>query len=636
MLFADQVRYATGSSPSSVAIGDLSGDGHPDLAVANLGSNSVTVLCNASTGPGDIAFVPRLDLATGPLTSSVAIGDLDGDGPADLAVLTSGAGTLNVFRNIGPGSFASPEGYVVDGTSSFIAIGDLDGDVRPDLVIANPGSDSVSVLRNSSGVGTLDFASRVDIASGAQPIFVAIADLDGDGSPDIAAVNARGYSVSIHPNLGNGTFEDARMEYPTGSGSNSVAIGDLDGDARPDLALANRNDNSVSVLRNTSEVGTVDFAARTDIASGSRPRSVVLGDVDGDGRPDLAVANPPSDSVSVMRNVSVIGEIAFATRVDVAVGSSPRSVAIGDLNGDGHADLAVANGNSDTVSVLPNGGDGTFAARTDWATDEFPVFVALSDLDADSRLDLVVVNHDSVVVSVLRNISPGGGDIAFESRLDFVADIRRTSVAIDDLDGDGRVDLVLAGTTNTFSVLRNISEVGAIEFAPAIYFNHSVQEMGLSIAIDDLDGDGRRDFAVASNARGRLSVLRNCSQIGYIAFAGREDYATGGQPLSVGIGDLDGDGYSDLALATDTGRSASVLQHLLPSDPSPNPGPAPTACPGDASCDRVVNFDDLTAVLCSFGSTAAPYGPGDADGSGLVNFDDMTTVLANFGNVCGP
>jgi hypothetical protein len=170
--------------------------------------------------------------------------------------------------------------------------------------------------------------------------------LDGDGKPDLAVTNQNSASVSVLRNtstsgsLGTSSFA-AKVDFATGTRPLSVAIGDLDGDGKPDLAVANQNSASVSVLRNTStsgSLGTSSFAAKVDFATGSFPSSVVLGDLDGDGKPDLAVANPGSDNVSVLRNTSISGSIvagSFAAKVDFTTGTVPLSVAIGDLDGDG-------------------------------------------------------------------------------------------------------------------------------------------------------------------------------------------------------------------------------------------------------------------------------------------------------------
>ncbi|MEO8845394.1 MAG: VCBS repeat-containing protein [Kofleriaceae bacterium] len=239
---------------------------------------------------------------------------------------------------------------------------DLNGDGTPDLAVTNNSSNTVSVLLNMTATGstTPSFAAKVDFTIGANPYSVAIGDLDGNGTPDLAVANANSNTVSVFLNTtatGSTTPSfAAKVDFTTGGGPISIAIADLDGDGTPDLAVANEASNTVSALLNTTATGstTPSFAAKVDFTTGAAPFSVAIADLDGDGTPDLAVANRVSNTVSVLVNTTATGSTnpSFAAKVDFTTGGGPFSVAIADLNGDGKPDLGVANVNSNTVSVL--------------------------------------------------------------------------------------------------------------------------------------------------------------------------------------------------------------------------------------------------------------------------------------------
>jgi hypothetical protein len=236
----------------------------------------------------------------------------------------------------------------------------------------------------------------------------------------------------------------------------SVAIGDLNGDGKPDLVTASHGANEVSVLLGNAD-GT--FGPKSDFAAGDTPRGLAIADLNGDGKPDLVTANSGANTVSVLLGN---GDGTFAPKTDFGSGGAPYSVAIGDLNGDGKPDLAVANMSANTVSVLPGNGNGTFAPKTDFGTGSEPRSVAIGDLNVDGKADLAVSTSQSSAVSVLL----GSGNGTFEPKTDFGTGLDPNSVAIGDLNGDGKPDLAVASGSNTVSVLLNAGP-GTTDVGPA-------------------------------------------------------------------------------------------------------------------------------------------------------------------------
>ena len=274
--------YLVAGGPAGAAIADLNGDGHADVAVAD-GDGFVTVLLNS----GDGTLGPRRDYRSapgGPI--SIAAADLDGDGSPDLVTTNSGA--VSVFRNNGDGTFAPETNYAAEGNRISVAVGDLNGDGKPDVVTSG-----VSVLLNN-GDGSLRAGGAYD-AGGA--VSIALGDLNGDGKPDVATATGDA-GVSVLLNRGDGTLLGKRLyrvlATPDSSvgGPQSIAVADLNGDHRPDLATANF-DRHVSLLlngggatfRTTIDIGAIECG---DVYESDR--ALALGDLNGDGRVDLAVA----------------------------------------------------------------------------------------------------------------------------------------------------------------------------------------------------------------------------------------------------------------------------------------------------------------------------------------------------------
>src|SRR5205807_1909374 len=195
---------------------------------------------------------------------------------------------------------------------------------------------------------------------------------------------------------------------------------------------------------------TVSFAARRDFIAGTNPHAVAAGDFNRDGVQDLAVANLGDNTVSVLLG-NGDGTFRPASAPPVSAGSSPQSMVVGDFNGDGRPDLAVADYGANVVSVLLGNGNGTFRpAATTSGTGNGPWALAVADFDGDGKLDLVVANMGDVVVSVLL----GKGDGTFQQEQTFRAGSGPSSVAVGDFNGDGVKDLAVTNYgDSTVSVL---------------------------------------------------------------------------------------------------------------------------------------------------------------------------------------
>ena len=375
-----QIVLPAGSGPNKVVIADLDGDGKPDLIVGNDYGNTISLYRNISTNGflTSASFAPPVTLTTPSGSYSpfgLVVADVDGDGKLDIIISDFSQPLVSVYRNtctpgnLSSNGFPTRVDFATGAGPQGVEVRDLDGDGKPDLLVANTGDGTVSIFRNTSVMGSLStdsFAPRVDLPTGAGCDHVAVADLDGDGKPDIVTANSSVSTLSVLRNLsapGSLTVSSfaAAVNLPVLSDPVQLAIGDLDGDGKPDITVAfYLPQTTVSVLRNVGTAGSLDtnwFAPRIDFPLGGRGHTPALADLDGSGKPDLAVVTELNSLLSIFRNVSTPGGFtssSLAPRIDFATGYNAWGVAIGDLDGDGRPDIVFANSYANTISIYQN------------------------------------------------------------------------------------------------------------------------------------------------------------------------------------------------------------------------------------------------------------------------------------------
>jgi VCBS repeat-containing protein len=389
-----------------------------------------------------------------------------------------------------------------------------------------------------------------------------------------------------------------------GSFPNSVAVRDFNGDTYPDLAVANQFSGNVSVLLGTADGTFSDPNNPINIHTGGFPSSVAVGDFNGDARPDLAIADAYSGTISVLFG-NAGGGFSLQTDPPYAAGSFPASIAVGDFNADQHPDLAVADQLTGDILMLRGRNDGTFIRPAERvATVAEPGSVVVANLNSDTDPDLVVAEHVSFGSNLSRVlVLLGSTDATFTTPAEVAAGLDPVPVAVGDFDGDTDADLAVADQSPGEILVLLGAGNGSFTGLSTL-----TADSGLSgIAVGDFNRDGDPDLAAANVNSGEVSVFVGGAGG---SFAGPTNFSAGSFPNSVAVGDFNADARPDLVF---TNAGANSLSVLLNNTPATNQAPVATAdtygtaedtplpvnAPGVLANDSDPDNDPLSAGLVS-------------------------------------
>ncbi|MGA8437028.1 MAG: FG-GAP-like repeat-containing protein [Candidatus Sulfotelmatobacter sp.] len=568
--FSAQVTYTTGFNPWSIAVGcvhaKFSGCTVMDLVVANKNNNNVI---SVLLGNGDGTFKTQLQSVTGSIPVSVGLADFNGDGYLDVAVADQAGNAVSVMLGTGTGSFPTHVEYPTAAFPTGVAVGDFNNDGNLDLAVSAGNGNTVSVLW---GKGDGTFEGQVNAGTGDIPYSVVAADFNNDNTTDLLAANSGGNSVSVILSNGNGTFQ-TRTDFAAGTTPRAVATGNFNSDGFPDLVVTNSNcanfpscgPSTISILLGNGD-GT--FQAPTSYSTGTDtyPYFVVVGDFNGDGIADIAVANYATNTISVfLGNGSTgVGDGTFQAHIDTSTGGEePTSIATGDFNGDGKLDVAVTNFHTNNVSVLLGNGDGTFtpAPGSPYAAGNGPISVATGTFSG-GQIDLAVVNETDNTAGVLI----GNGDGTFKPQTPQTTYSTGSggnplSVVTGRFSNGGSLDLAVADfLTQEVSVLLGNGD-GTFQ---AVKYYATGNANPSSIVFADFNGDGNLDLALTSTPLGSapgnlVSLLLGNGDGTFQAATPSTLFGTGSEAYSAVVGDFNGDGAEDLAVANGVSNTVSVL-----------------------------------------------------------------------------
>jgi len=535
--FGSQSTFGAGAIACAVVVGDFNGDGKLDVAAANYGSNNVSVLL----GNGNGSFAGQKTFATGTNPFSLGSGDVNRDGRVDLVAGDFGSSNVSVLTGdvlpcVVSINRSNPSSQGTTATTVTFAV---------NFNEAVTGVDATDFALALSGVT----ASTPAVVSGSGASYsVTVSGISGTGTVGLNLVD----DGSIHDLAGNALARGVVPVFGTprtfaaGAQPGWMAVGDLNGDGRVDVVTSDGGPshpyaNTIDVLMGN---GDGSFKAKQQIAVGVYPASVTIADVNRDGKADLIVGVDRTNSfVGVLLGN---GDGTFKQEHTFAVGQFPDAPVVGDFNGDGAPDLAVTTENN--VAILLGNGDGTFKAQQTFFGNDNPGDTKVADVNRDGRLDLVIANPSSP------NAFPNGettmlgnGDGTFQTLTTVSTGGQPGGLAISDLNRDGQVDAILSDTggPDVAVLLGN----GNATFQAVRTFASGSTFGGLDAG--DVNGDGIPDV-VMTNAGFSNYPNHNLAVMlgnGDGTLAAPVTFAAGNGPESVAVSDVNGDGVADLLVS---------------------------------------------------------------------------------------
>ncbi|HEY4416511.1 MAG TPA: FG-GAP-like repeat-containing protein, partial [Verrucomicrobiae bacterium] len=621
-IFGSYATYTIGSHPFCVAAADVNGDGKLDLISANLVGDSLTILTNNGFG----IFSSNATLNVGGNCKGVTAADVNGDGKVDLIAANITASSLTVFTNNGSGIFSSNATYAVGATDpAKIITADVNGDGKPDLISVNSDINNTVTVLTNDGSGHFVFCSSYDagslgndaaaadvngdgkpdliIADGADEIVVAtnngsghftdtlpdnsnynlannhvsansiaVADVNGDGKPDLIGVSFTGFIILT--NDGGGNFSLAYSANFSGL-SAWLTAADVNGDGQPDFIVATETGNSLEVLTQMPQFTSVgahftaasftgDGSGLTNlnasqissgtISAGQLPATVITNGASGVNLSGTISGTISGDGAGVTNvSFSSIGNNPFTLTLNLetnfstayTVGKQPEMLVAADMNGDGKLDLISANSGDNTLTVLTNNGSGVFGSSATYSVGSQPLYVVAADVNGDGKLDLISANSGDNTLTILTNNGFG----IFGSNASINVGTEAPSVAAADVNGDGKVDLITANRSGTTTIFTND---GFGHFSSNATYPVGTTQFAQYVTAADMNGDGKPDLVFGNFDSGNTVTVLTNDGSGHFAFC--SSYGNGSYITYITTADMNGDGKPDLIFTGTSGQ----------------------------------------------------------------------------------
>ena len=567
--FANAVLYDLGASPgisggtpNSLAVGDLTGDGIMDLAVADdqFANNEVSVLL----GNGDGTFGNLTNWVADQQPTALVIGNFVGDAHADLAVVNQASNDVSFLAGNGNGTFLAPPTLSHISSPGPVVTGDFNGDTKQDVIVGNTSSLAGTILTVLDGNGNGTFNTPTTISNTitnpktGQAKELAAALMNNDNSLDLVMLDSNN-KLDVFFNNGSGVFA-APVAYPAGTSPQGIAVGDFNGDSKPDVAIieaaATSGADGTAMIYLNDGTGALTLVGQAPDV-GLSPTSVTATDLDGDGKADLVVTNNNGFSSTISVLISS-GNGNFNPKVSYAVDGDPTDVVAAPLRIGGKPDLAVSTFFGPGLDVLLNNGDGTFGASKSFATGSNPVSVTINDVTRDGIPDVETTNNFGDSLTVWTGI--GNGTFAALPQTFTVGD-RPAMTAAADFNTDGFLDLVTTnGNANDITFLLTGAAPATVSTAASASASYSTagQTVSLSATVTSFGlpvGEGTETFTILQGA----TVIGSPISVAVVNGAAGTNYTLpGGTPAGNYVIEAAYTGTVDFASSSDSSHALVV------------------------------------------------------------------------------